>query len=116
MTFLDVSSEARGNTWVIHLKGFLDVHTHEMLRETIREHLEKGQCRLVLDMAQLTYIGSSGIEVILSAVQPLRDRGGDLVLTGMSPKIFKVFDLLGLPALFTIHPTLDEGIQAFQAS
>ena len=35
-----------------------------------------------------------------------------MVLTGMSPKIFKVFDLLGLPALFTIRPTLDEGIQA----
>ena len=115
MTFLDISSETRGGAWVIHLKGFLDVHTHEMLRETVREHLGQGRFHLVLDMAQLTYIGSSGIEVILSMIQPLRDKGGDMVLTGMSPKIFKVFDLLGLTALLTIRPTLDEGLVLFQA-
>jgi len=115
MTFLDISSEARGGAWVIHLKGFLDVHTHEMLRETVREHLGQGRFHLVLDMAQLTYIGSSGIEVILSTIQPLRDKGGDMVLTGMSPKIFKVFDLLGLTALLTIRPTLDEGLALFSA-
>ena len=113
MTFLDISSEARGAAWIIHLKGFLDVHTHEMLRETIREHLAHGRVKQVLDMADLTYIGSSGIEVILSTVQPLRDKGGDLVLTGMSPKIFKVFDLLGLAALLTLRPTLDEGLAVF---
>ncbi len=115
MTFLDISSEARGGVWVIHLKGFLDVHTHEILRETIREHLGQGRSKFVLDMAQLTYIGSSGIEVILSTVQPLRDKGGDMALTGMSPKIYKVFDLLGLTALLTIRPTLDEGLAVFEA-
>jgi anti-sigma B factor antagonist len=114
MTFLDISSEARGETWVIHLKGFLDVHTHEILREAIRELLAKGRTRLVLDMEQLTYVGSSGIEVILSTVQPLRDKGGDMVLSGMSPKIYKVFDLLGLTALLTLRPTLDEGLAVFK--
>jgi len=116
MTFLDIASEARGNAWVVHLKGFLDVHTHDMLRETIKEHMAHGRIFILLDMEHLTYIGSSGIEVILSTVQPLRDKGGDLVLTGMSSKIFKVFDLLGLPALLTIRPTLDEGLQAFPKS
>lgn len=113
MTFLDISSEARGTAWVIHLKGFLDVHTHDMLREVIKEHIGQDRFHLVLDMSELTYIGSSGIEVILSTVQPLRDAGGDLVLTGMSGKIYKVFDLLGLTALLTLRPTLDEGLQAF---
>ncbi len=92
---------------------FSDVH--EMLRETIREHLDKGQCRLVLDMAQLTYIGSSGIEVILSNIQPLRDKGGDMLLCGMSPKIYKVFDLLGLPSFFTILPNVEEALSVFHA-
>ncbi len=114
MTFLDIASEARGTAWIIHLKGFLDVHTHEMLRETIREHMAHGRHQILLDMEQLTYIGSSGIEVILSTVQPLRDQAGDLVLTGMSSKIYKVFDLLGLPALLTIRPTVEEGLQAFK--
>ena len=40
MTFLDISSETRGGAWVIHLKGFLDVHTHEMLREKMERVLD----------------------------------------------------------------------------
>ena len=113
MTNLEVASEQRGEAWVIHMKGFLDAHNHGLLRDAVRERVQKGCTKLVLDFGQLTYIGSSGIEVILSNVQPLRDKGGDLVLCAMSPKIYKVFDLLGLPSFFTIRETVEEGVGAF---
>ena len=113
MTNLEVTSEQKGDAWVVHMKGFLDAHNHGLLRDAVRERVQAGCTRLVLDFGQLTYIGSSGIEVILSNVQPLRDKGGDLVLCAMSPKIYKVFDLLGLPSFFTIRETVEEGLKAF---
>ena len=112
MTNLEVASEQKGEAWVIHMKGFLDAHNHGLLRDAVREHMQKGRNRLVLDFGQLTYIGSSGIEVILSNLQPLRDAGGDFALCAMSPKIYKVFDLLGLPSFFTIRDTVDEAVAA----
>ena len=113
MTNLEITGEQVGGAWVIHLKGFLDAHNHGLLRDAVKEQIQKGHNRLVLDFSQLMYIGSSGIEVILSNIQPLRDSGGDMVLCAMPPKIFKVFDLLGLPAFFTIRPHLDEAVSAF---
>jgi len=115
MTNLEITSEPKGEAWVIRLKGFLDAHNHEAFRMAVSDHIQKGHVRLLLDLSGLTYIGSSGIEVILSNVQPLRDKGGDMVLCGMSPKIFKVFDLLGLPSFFTICPSVDEGLKTFHA-
>jgi anti-sigma B factor antagonist len=113
MTNLEIRSEAQGSATVIRLKGFLDAHNHGLLREAVKEHVQKGRNRLVLDFSELTYIGSSGIEVILSNIQPIRDSGGDIVLAAMPPKIFKVFDLLGLPSFFTITPSVDSAVQTF---
>jgi anti-sigma B factor antagonist len=112
MTNLEVTSEARGEVWIIHLKGFLDAHSHVLFRDAVREHVEAGRHRLVVDFADLVYIGSSGIEVILANIQPLRDNGGDMVLCCMSQKIFKVFDLLGLPSLFVIRDSVEEAVGA----
>ena len=73
MTNLEIAAEQKGVAWVIHLKGFLDAHNHELFRQAVTEHLQKGHVKLVLDFSGLIYIGSSGIEVILSNIQPLRD-------------------------------------------
>jgi anti-anti-sigma factor len=116
VTNLEITSEQKGDAWVVHLKGFLDAHNHEIFRQAINEHIQKGHVKFLLDFSGLTYIGSSGIEVVLSNIQPLRDKGGDMLLCGMSAKIFKVFDLLGLPSFFTICPTVEDGLKSFGSS
>ncbi|MEW5764798.1 MAG: STAS domain-containing protein [Acidobacteriota bacterium] len=111
MTNLEVTSETQDGVVIVRLKGFLDAHNHGLFRECVADHVARGAKRLVVDFSELVYIGSSGIEVVLSHIQPLRDRGGDMILCGMSPKIFKVFDLLGLPALFVICKDAQEALQ-----
>ena len=115
MNNLQVSSESRDGVWIIHLEGFLDANNHGLFREAVANHVGKGHYKLVVDFSKLRYIGSSGIEVVLSHIQTLRDNGGDMVLSAMSAKIFKVFDLLGLPALFVIRSTVEEAVDALRS-
>jgi len=113
VTNLEITSEARKDVVVVHLKGLLDAYNHVVFREAVDEQVRRGQTRIVVDFTELTYLGSSGLEVILAHIQPVRNAGGDIVLCGLSPKIFKVFDLLGLPSFFTITGTVDEALAAF---
>ncbi len=113
MTNLEIDSESRKGIWIIHLKGILDAYNHLVFRQSVDEHVKKGHNKLVVDFTGLSYLGSSGLEVILAHIQPLRDSGGDIVLCGLSPKIYKVFDLLGLPSFFTITGAVDEAVAAF---
>jgi anti-sigma B factor antagonist len=113
MTNLEITSEPRKDAVIVHLKGLLDAYNHIVFREAVDEQVKAGQTRIVVDFTQLTYLGSSGLEVILAHIQPVRNAGGDIVLCGLSPKIFKVFDLLGLPSFFTITGTVDEALAAF---
>jgi len=113
MTNLKISTEEKNNVHIIHLEGFLDAHNHVLFRNAVTDAMDSGATRIVVDFAELVYIGSSGIEVILSVIQKLRDDGGDMVLCGISSKIFKVFDLLGLTSLFKIFETLEEAVNCF---
>ncbi|MEJ2422102.1 MAG: STAS domain-containing protein [Acidobacteriota bacterium] len=89
------------------------VHNHVSFRETLTDLVERGRHKIVIDFSELTYMGSSGLEVILSHIQRVRDAGGDMVLAAMSPKIYKVFDLLGLPKFFNITDSMDDALSAF---
>jgi len=113
MTHLEVRVEQRDAIRILHLKGFLDAHNHQVFRSAMEECVEERHDKVVVDFEELSYIGSSGIEVVLAHVQTLRDRGGDIVLCSMSPKVYKVFDLLGLPSFFQIRKTFDEALQTF---
>lgn len=116
MTHLDVELAQKGDVKVLRLKGFLDAHTHHVFKSRLEECLSDGCVRIAVDFGDLSYIGSSGIEVILARVQKLRDAGGDIVLSAMSPRVYKVFDLLGLPSFFRILPTEDEAVASFRNS
>ena len=113
MTNLKISTEETGGVLVIHLEGFLDAHNHVLFRKAIEEAMNRKTSRMVVDFSKLVYVGSSGIEVILSVIQKLRDEGGDMVLCGISSKIFKVFDLLGLTTLLKITDSVEDALKCF---
>lgn len=115
MTHLDVELDQRGDVKILRLKGFLDAHTHHLFKGKLEECLADGSVRVVVDFRELSYIGSSGIEVILARVQKVRDVGGDIVLSAMSPRVYKVFDLLGLPSFFRVVATEEEAVASFAA-
>ena len=113
MTHLEVDVEEIGEIGVFHLRGFLDAHNHTIFRSRLEELVSRGFTKIVVDFRELAYIGSSGIEVVLAHVQKLRDKGGDIVLASLSPKVFKVFDLLGLPSFFKIVGSVEEAKASF---
>ena len=113
MTHLKVEIEKRKEIGIVHLEGLLDAHNAELFAEALTELISESFVRVIVDFEKLNYLGSSGLEVILSKIQNLRDNGGDILLVKMSPKIYKVFDLLGLTSFLKIFDSLDEAISAF---
>ncbi|HEY6338793.1 MAG TPA: STAS domain-containing protein [Candidatus Sulfotelmatobacter sp.] len=78
-----------------------------LLRKTIRELLAEERVRIVLNLADVNYIDSSGIGELVSAFTAVKNRGGDLKLLHLTRK---VHDLLQLTKLFTVFDVYsDEG-------
>ena len=69
------------------------------LRDTVRDLLSKGNKKIILNLADVNYIDSSGIGELVSGFTAVRNRGGELKLLNLTKKIH---DLLQITKLFTV--------------
>jgi len=86
------------------------------LREVIRGELGKGHKHLLLNLADVTYIDSSGIGELVSAFTAVSNQGGQLKLLHLTKK---VHDLLQITKLYTVFDVRDdeaEAISSFKAA
>jgi len=74
------------------------------LREKIQGSKEAGRNRVLVNLAQTTYIDSSGIGELVGAMAALRTAGGQLKLSGLSQKVLALFEVANLKRALDIHP------------
>jgi len=85
-----------------------------LLRKTVRDLLDNGQTKILLNLGDVNYIDSSGIGELVSGFTAVRSREGQLKLLNLTKK---VHDLLQITKLFTVFEVYsDEGtaVQSFQ--
>jgi len=75
------------------------------LRDAIRDLLSKGQKLILLNLADVNYIDSSGIGELVSAYTTVRNQGGELKLLNLTKK---VHDLLQITKLYTVFDVKDD--------
>lgn len=97
-------------TTVVVLTGEVDLHhVPEVHAVILRECAEK-PARLVIDLAEVTYMDSSGVGVLVHAYQKMNALQGKLRLVGMQPRVRSVFEITRLDRYFTICSTLEEAM------
>ena len=75
------------------------------LRNAIRKILSEGQKSILLNLAELTYLDSSGIGVLVSSFATLRSQQGQLKLIHLAGR---VKDLLLITKLYTVFEVFDD--------
>ena len=100
---------------VLALRGALDAHTARELEAAFRKCWQDGNHQIVVNCAHLRSISSAGLGVFLGYVDEVREKGGDIKIAGLTPNLFNIFDLLGMPLLFNIVETEEEAIDLFES-
>lgn len=98
-----ISMSSDSGSCVVTLAGELDPHTSPLLEQEIDEGLNSDVTRLVLDMARLRFIDSSGLRVIIKAFKELDKRGGELVVRSPNQTALRLFEITDLLDHFTIE-------------
>jgi len=108
MPALFMTQREDGSITIVDLSGRISLgEGSALLRKTIRDLLESGQTKILLNLGDVNYIDSSGIGELVSGFTAVRNRGGELKLLNLTKK---VHDLLQLTKLFTVFDVYnDEG-------
>ncbi|MEU7426290.1 STAS domain-containing protein [Streptomyces sp. NPDC040750] len=95
---------------VLTLAGEIDHHTGDALRQAL-DVADVPQPRVVLDLSQLTFMDSSGINILLAAHRAFSEAGGWLRLAGPAGSVMRTMRIVGIDAVIDFHETLDQALR-----
>jgi anti-sigma B factor antagonist len=88
---------------VLKVSGEIDIQTSPVLEEQLRLALDRGDTSLVVDLGDVSFLDSTGLSVLVGALQRCRAAGGDLRLVAPQPNVRRVLDITGLAATFHVE-------------
>ncbi len=109
---LRITYEPRGPAVVIHLDGPADHIQYYKLEEAIQTQLDHKQMSLVVDLTELTYISSAGINALGHAAAQYEKIGGRLCYVRPAKTAqWHFFTTIGVDRIFPWAATLEEALQ-----
>ena len=98
---MKITKNMNGTTLNIALEGRLDTTTAPDLENELKESLDSATA-LTLDFANLDYISSAGLRVLLAAHKTMSKQGG-MKVTNVNEIVGEVFDVTGFADILTIE-------------
>lgn len=90
---MKVTMNRNGNELIVSLEGRLDTLTSPKLEEQLGPALD-GVEKLVFDFAELKYISSAGLRVLLTAMQVMEEQG-EMIVKNVTSEVMEIFEVTG---------------------
>ena len=107
------SRQTESGVTVLAPSGRLDVTGAPALKEAVSEAMKNGNPRLVIDMEGVTFVDSSGLGSVVSALKQVRTSKGDLRLAAPNQQVRVVLELTTLDRVFPYFATVEEALTDF---
>ena len=111
---LQITSEDRDTVTVLHLSGRLVLEDGDaVFRDAVNALAARDRLNLVIDLAEVTYIDSAGIGVLIGRYLSLRRRGGDMKLANLTARSHRVMTITQLLDVFDCFDSIDEAVDSY---
>ncbi|MCS7044649.1 MAG: STAS domain-containing protein [Bryobacteraceae bacterium] len=107
---LKLTTRQVGDVTVVDAAGRITLgEGSSAFRDTIKELVNKGQKKILVNLGEVTYIDSSGIGELVSGYTTVSNAGGQLKLLNLTKR---VHDLLQITKLYTVFEVFDDEAKA----
>ena len=107
----DLATSEEGGRIVFHLMGrLMDQQQADRLMGALDDGLSKGHQSVILDLAELQYMNSTGLNILINVLTRTRNVGGDTVIAGLSNSVRQLFLVTKLDSVFIITGSVDEAV------
>jgi anti-sigma B factor antagonist len=84
----------------------------ESLKEQLHRHIDRTSRLVVLDLAEVGFVDSAGLGVIVSALKKARSEGGDVAVTGLRDTVRSLFKLTRMDKVFRLFDSREAAAAA----
>lgn len=107
---IKIEVDERPEIFHIKIAGELDIYTVPELKKVFEPIASEGTHSLHADLSELSYMDSTGLGLFVGTLKDLNKNGRELRVTGVQPRIMKLFEITGLRDLMYIteDPEVEE--------
>jgi anti-sigma B factor antagonist len=100
--------ELDGGASVVAISGRLALGGEtEKLEAAVNGLLARDRKKIVLDIAGLDYVDSSGVGMLVSCLTNVKKAGGELKVAGANPRIRRIFSMTGVESVLPMFDSVD---------
>lgn len=98
---------------ILDIKGEIDLYNAPEIKDTIKNQIDSGKKKIIINLKEVSYIDSSGIGALISSLSNLKKVGGGLKILHVYDSVKKVFELTKLTSFFEIFDSEDDAVGSF---
>ncbi|HEX4639193.1 MAG TPA: STAS domain-containing protein [Chthoniobacterales bacterium] len=95
---------------ILELEGEIDLHVSPEVAESLRAMTAKKPNVLVVDLAKVTYLDSSGLAALIDGMQNVQEYGGKFAIAHVQESVQHIFEIARLDQVFRIFPDVDSAL------
>ena len=115
MAELNISERQVGDITILDMDGRITIGEGSVaLRTAIRRLLEEGKKKILLNLAKVNYIDSSGIGELVSSYTAIGKESGQLKLLNLTQKLEDLLTITKLLTVFDVYDSEDEALASFK--
>jgi len=109
---MEIQTNKEANVTIVSITGRLDAVTAPEYEKKVRELIDGGDIRFVVDFAHLDYISSAGLRGLLVTAKLLKAKGGQVRFASVVGTVKEVFDISGFGSIFQMDDTVTASLAA----
>ena len=111
---MEITTKEVNGIVVLDIEGEIDLYNAPTLKDMIKKFMNEQKYNIVINLAKVSYIDSSGIGALISSLSNLKKYQGGLKISNVTGSVKKVFELTKLTNFFEIFDEEEEAINSFQ--
>lgn len=108
---VEINLKKEGDVDVLEVIGEVDASSSIQLDNALKNAIESGDGKLLIDCKSLDYISSAGLGVFMSYIEDINAKGAKMIIVGLNDKVKNVFNILGLDQLLETAASKEEGTE-----
>lgn len=98
---------------IVELGGYIDQTNCGQVQKVISDIVKDDKLNIIFDLSDLIYMSSAGWGIFIGEIKMVRDSGGDIKLSSMSPEVYDVFQMLEFFHIIEDYPTVQEAVESY---
>ena len=115
MSTLNIHERRIGDVTVLDMDGNIRIGgSNVALKKAIRSLVDEGRNQIVLNLARVTYIDSSGLGELISGHVTLNSKGGQIKLLNLTQRFHELMTITKLITIFDVYDDESEAVDSFK--